>query len=107
MQPGRYDCARVCFIVNLIYEPEVAKPSDAGVWERDSFPGVALGLACRVTPTLALGVGAEYDRAYDGLAFQTLTGGGTITIRIRALEPGRYRFFDDLNPAAQGYPVVQ
>jgi hypothetical protein len=38
---------------------------------------------------------------------KVVTGGGTITIRIRALEPGRYRFFDDFNPATQGYLVVQ
>jgi hypothetical protein len=38
---------------------------------------------------------------------KVVTGGGTITIRIRALEPGRYRFFDDFNPTAEGYLVVQ
>jgi hypothetical protein len=38
---------------------------------------------------------------------KVVTGGGTIMIRIRALEPGRYRFFDDFNPDAQGYLVVQ
>ena len=65
---------RLYAALNLIYEPEVAKPLDSGVWERASTLGLALGLAYRVTPTLALGVGAEYDRAYDGLAFQALTG---------------------------------
>jgi hypothetical protein len=78
---------RLYAAINLIYEPEVAKPSGADVWERASSLGVALGLAYRVTPTLALGVGAEYDRAYDGLAFQTLTGealflGPTVQINI-------------------------
>jgi hypothetical protein len=38
---------------------------------------------------------------------KVVTGGGTVTIRIRALEPGRYRFFDDFNPDTQGYLVVQ
>lgn len=38
---------------------------------------------------------------------KVVTGGGTVTIRIRALDPGRYRFFDDFNPATQGYLVVQ
>jgi len=65
---------RLYAAVNLIYEPETAKPADSDVWERVSSLGVALGLAYRVTPTLALGVDAEYDRAYDGLAPQTLTG---------------------------------
>ena len=66
---------------------KTAKPSDSGVWERSSSLGVALGLAYRVTPTLALGVGAEYDRAYEGLTLQTLTGeayfvGPTMQINI-------------------------
>jgi hypothetical protein len=65
---------RLYAAINLIYEPEVAKSADSGMWERSSSAGVSLGLAYRVTPTFALGVGAEYDRAYDGLAFQTLTG---------------------------------
>jgi len=38
---------------------------------------------------------------------KVVTGGGTITMRIRALEPGRYRFFDDFHPETQGYLVVQ
>jgi len=65
---------RLYAAINLIYEPEVAKPADSGMWERMSTAGVSLGLAYRVTPTVALGVGAEYDRAYDGLAFQTFDG---------------------------------
>ncbi len=65
---------RLFAALNLIYEPEIAKPSGADMWERASSAGVALGLAFRVTPTLALGVGAEYDRAYDGLALQILAG---------------------------------
>ena len=78
---------RLYAALNLIYEPEAAKPSDSDIWERSSSLGVALGLAYRVTPTLALGVGAEYDRAYDGLALQTLTGealfvGPTVQINI-------------------------
>jgi Cupredoxin-like domain len=38
---------------------------------------------------------------------KVVTGGGTITMRIRPLEPGRYRFFDDFRPETQGYLVVQ
>jgi hypothetical protein len=65
---------RLFAAVNLIYEPEVAKPADTGMWERMSSAGLSLGLAYRITPTFALGAGAEYDRAYDGLAFQTFDG---------------------------------
>jgi hypothetical protein len=38
---------------------------------------------------------------------KVVTGGATITIRIRPLEPGRYRFFDDFKPETEGYLVVQ
>jgi heme/copper-type cytochrome/quinol oxidase subunit 2 len=38
---------------------------------------------------------------------KVVTGGGTITVRIRPLSPGRYRFFDDFHPETQGYLVVQ
>jgi hypothetical protein len=65
---------RLYAAANLIYEPEVAKPADSGMWERSSMAGVSMGLAYRVTPMVAMGVGAEYDRAYDGLAFQTFNG---------------------------------
>ena len=65
---------RLYLALNLIYEPEVAKPADLGMWERSSSAGVALGLAYRITPTFAMGVSAEYDRAYDGLTFQTFNG---------------------------------
>ena len=44
------------------------------MWERSSSAGVGMGLAYRITPTFAMGVAAEYDRAYDGLAFQTFDG---------------------------------
>jgi hypothetical protein len=65
---------RLYAALNLMYEPETAKPADTGIWQRSSGAGVGLGFAYRITPTFALGAGAEYDRAYDGLAFQTFDG---------------------------------
>ena len=38
---------------------------------------------------------------------KVVTGGGTVTMKIRPLAPGRYRFFDDFRPETQGYLVVQ
>ena len=65
---------RLYAALNLIYEPEVAKPADTGMWERSSSAGLGAGLTYRITPTFAMGVAAEYDRAYDGLTFQTFNG---------------------------------
>jgi hypothetical protein len=65
---------RLYAALNLIYEPGTAKGAGADIWERTSSAGVSLGLAYRITPTFALGIGAEYDRAYDGLTFQTFNG---------------------------------
>jgi plastocyanin len=38
---------------------------------------------------------------------KVVTGGGTITMRIRPLKPGRYRFYDDFHPETEGYLVVK
>lgn len=38
---------------------------------------------------------------------KVVTSGGTITMNIRPLAPGRYRFFNDFHPETVGYLVVQ
>ena len=38
---------------------------------------------------------------------KVVTGCGTSTLRIRPLDPGRYRFFDDFHPETEGYLVVK
>lgn len=78
---------RLFAAINLIYEPETAKPADTGTWERSSSAGVGVGLSYRLTPTLAMGVAAEYDRAYDGLLLQSFLGhalfvGPTLQINV-------------------------
>jgi hypothetical protein len=65
---------RLFAAVNISYEPEMAKGIDADMWERSSGLGVSGALAFRVTPKVAVGAAAEYDRAYDGLAFQSFQG---------------------------------
>jgi len=65
---------RLYLALNLIYEPEIAKGVDADMWERSSSAGVGMGLTYRITPTFAMGVAAEYDRAYDGMVLQTFNG---------------------------------
>jgi hypothetical protein len=78
---------RLFAAINLIYASETAKAADTGMWERSSSAGVGLGLTYRLTPTWAMGVAAEYDRAYDGLVFQSFQGralfaGPTLQINI-------------------------
>jgi hypothetical protein len=65
---------RLFAAVNVSYEPEVAKGADADMWERASSLGLSAALAYRVTPKVTVGAAVEYDRAYDGLAFQTFQG---------------------------------
>ena len=65
---------RLYAALNLIYEPEAAKPADTGMWERSSSSGLGAALTYRITPTFAMGAAVEYDRAYDGLTFQTFNG---------------------------------
>jgi len=39
---------------------------------------------------------------------KVVAGGGTITIKVRALTPGRYRFFDDYHEdTTEGFLIVQ
>ncbi len=38
---------------------------------------------------------------------KVVTGGATITMRIRPLEPGRDRFLDDFHPETQGFLVIK
>jgi len=39
---------------------------------------------------------------------KVVAGGAEVTIQIRALSPGRYRFFDDYNEATtQGFLIVE
>jgi len=39
---------------------------------------------------------------------KVVPGGGTITVQVRALKPGRYRFYDDYHEeTTQGYLVVK
>jgi hypothetical protein len=78
---------RLFAAINLVYEPETARPADTGMWERSSSAGIGLGLSYRITPIWAMGVAAEYDRAYDGLLFQTFDGhalfaGPTLQVNI-------------------------
>jgi hypothetical protein len=67
---------RLYAALNLIYAPEIAKAFGDLNWERSSMGGISTALAYRITPSFTLGVEAEYDRAYDGLALQSFQGNG-------------------------------
>lgn len=65
---------RLFAAVNISYVPETAKGAADVNWQNSSGLGLSAALAYRVTPKLAVGAAIEYDRAYDGLAFQTFLG---------------------------------
>ena len=79
---------RLYAAANLIYAPEVANAAAAATWERSSMAGLSAALTFRVTPSFAFGGEVEYDRIYEGLAFQALQGnavfvGPTLHVQIR------------------------
>ena len=59
---------------NVSYVPETSKGVSDPSWQNNSGLGLSTGLTYRITPTIAMGAALEYDRAYDGLAFQTFNG---------------------------------
>lgn len=65
---------RLYGVINLLYQPEVAKEMGATSWTRSSTLGVIAALAYRIAPRVTVGGELEYYRAYDGLAFKTLNG---------------------------------
>lgn len=38
---------------------------------------------------------------------KVVPAGGKVTIKVRPLQPGRYKFFDDYHEAAEGFLVAQ
>src|SRR5476651_881448 len=59
---------------NVDYMPETAKGTADPSFQNSSSFGISTALAYRITPTVAMGAALEYDRAYDGLVFQTFNG---------------------------------
>ena len=65
---------RLFLALNVSYVPETAKGIADPSWQSSSGLGLSTGLTYRFTPTVAAGAALEYDRAYDGLTFQTFDG---------------------------------
>jgi hypothetical protein len=65
---------RLFLAFNASYVPETAKGAADPSWQNSSGLGLSTGLTYRITPTVAAGAALEYDRAYDGLAFQSFNG---------------------------------
>ena len=62
---------------NLLYEPEATHDPDhigAG-WEKESTGGVSGALSYRIIPPVFVGAEVWYLRHYDGIWFNTYTGG--------------------------------
>ena len=81
---------RLFAAVNLIYEPEVAKPADTGMWERMSSAGLSLGLAYRITPTFALGAAQNMTAPMTAWRFRPSTAMRSLLGRpCRSISPAR------------------
>jgi hypothetical protein len=86
----------------LFFELELAQSLDAGIWQGSAPAGKPIVIVVRnLDPALA-----EFENNRLPVE-KVVTGNGTLTMRIRPLEPGRYRFFEDFHPETQGYLVVK
>jgi hypothetical protein len=65
---------RLFLALNVSYVPETAKGATDQSWQNSSGLGLSTALTYRLTPNVAAGAALEYDRAYDGLTFQTFDG---------------------------------
>lgn len=65
---------RLFGVINLVYEPEVSRPRDTGIWERTSQFGFGTGVTAQIRPGMFLGAEARYLRSHDGLAMGALKG---------------------------------
>jgi len=65
---------RVVIAFNLLYEAEVARSRETGLWSREANIGVATALMTRVTPGVFVGAEARYLRAYEGLGLSAFEG---------------------------------
>jgi plastocyanin len=64
------------------------------------------GKPIRITVHNADATAAEFESS-DFRVEKVIPAGGTGTVSVRPLTPGRYRFFDDFHQETQGYLVVQ
>ena len=60
--------------INLTYQPEWTRLVGAGVTDRESTIGAALGLMAQVRPGFFLGGEASYRRRYEGIGLEELAG---------------------------------
>ncbi|MBV8184577.1 MAG: hypothetical protein JOY76_07795 [Hyphomicrobiales bacterium] len=65
---------RLYAAVNLLFQPEIAKPSGDLSWSRTATAGVTAALTYRIAPKVTMGGEVEYYRAYEGFDFRSLDG---------------------------------
>jgi hypothetical protein len=78
---------RVFGALNLVYDPEVTRSRETGLWQREATLGVFASVTTQVWPGTFVGAEARYFRKYDALgldcfAGQSLFVGPTMFVRF-------------------------
>jgi hypothetical protein len=65
---------RVFGALNLVYDPEVTRSRETGLWQREATLGVFASVTTQVRPGIFLGAEARYFRKYDALGLDCFAG---------------------------------
>ena len=65
---------RVFGALNLIYDPEVTRSRETGLWQREATLGLLASVTTQVRPGVFVGAEARYLRKYDSLGFDAFAG---------------------------------
>jgi hypothetical protein len=65
---------RVFGALNLIYDPEVTRSRETGLWQREATLGLLASVTTQVRPGVFVGAEARYLRKYASLGFDAFAG---------------------------------
>jgi hypothetical protein len=60
--------------LNLIFDPEVTRSRETGLWQREATLGLLASVTTQVLPGVFVGAEARYLRKYDSLGFDAFAG---------------------------------
>jgi hypothetical protein len=78
---------RIFGAFNLIYDPEVTRSRETGLWQREATVGLSASITTQVRPGIFVGAEGRYLRKYDSLDLSAFTGqalfaGPTMFVRV-------------------------